>query len=134
MSVTCHPECPICFEAIDGGAVKTKCGHTFCFDCFMEHFSADKSNSNNCPLCRGELVKNKPKTGGTVMGIQVPSMPSEKSHLGKSSSRSKSDRPKRLPDPVINETNFIQVMLKHHGPEKIDWNYLDRSGLLVGMN
>lgn len=47
-------ECCICLEVIKNGenTVTTKCKHTFCLTCLLQHYE----EKNNCPLCRGKLV------------------------------------------------------------------------------
>jgi hypothetical protein len=53
-------ECPICFFEINknSGIATTKCGHSFCIDCFSKSIQ----QKNNCPLCRDEIInKNNDK-------------------------------------------------------------------------
>lgn len=49
--------CPICLEKINekSNFVRTKCGHSFCFDCLN---SSLKTN-NTCPLCRQDIETEK---------------------------------------------------------------------------
>ncbi len=49
--------CPICLEKINekSNFVRTKCGHSFCFDCLN---SSLKTN-NTCPLCREDIETEK---------------------------------------------------------------------------
>lgn len=45
-------ECPICKETLNEmNFCKTKCGHSYCLTCIMEHLK----NDNRCPLCRVQL-------------------------------------------------------------------------------
>lgn len=51
--------CPICLEKIKKTNISiTICNHIFCTSCLL----ASIKENNNCPLCRKELVKTKPKT------------------------------------------------------------------------
>ena len=47
------PECPICYSAIesDKNSVKTPCGHSFCYPCFVESIVT----KSTCPICRRDL-------------------------------------------------------------------------------
>lgn len=49
--------CPICLETINEASnfVRTKCGHSFCFDCLN---SSLKTN-HTCPLCREDIEHEK---------------------------------------------------------------------------
>jgi hypothetical protein len=56
-------ECPICYEKIQKyGFCITKCNHQFCMDCMMNHIQ----NNQSCPLCRQEVLPEKPKPDPTV--------------------------------------------------------------------
>lgn len=50
-------KCPICLETINEASnfVRTKCGHSFCFDCLN---SSLKTN-HTCPLCREDIEHEK---------------------------------------------------------------------------
>ena len=47
--------CPICLSNIENSNVNTPCGHNFCYNCFVTHFTSGNSYSRNCPVCRSEL-------------------------------------------------------------------------------
>ena len=47
--------CPICLNNIENSNVNTPCGHKFCYNCFVTHFTSGNSYSRNCPVCRSEL-------------------------------------------------------------------------------
>jgi len=46
-------ECPICYDKIISGYVKTNCYHTFCYNCYEKTVQVN----NKCPLCR-EIILN----------------------------------------------------------------------------
>ena len=45
-------ECSICYETPKFSTVTTKCGHTFCFDCYKQHVESGQNYSHKCPNCR----------------------------------------------------------------------------------
>ena len=45
-------ECSICYETPQFSTVTTKCGHTFCFDCYKQHVESGQNYSHKCPNCR----------------------------------------------------------------------------------
>lgn len=49
--------CPICLEKINKKTnfVRTKCGHSFCFDCL----NSSLMSNNKCPLCREDIEHEK---------------------------------------------------------------------------
>jgi hypothetical protein len=49
-------ECCICMETLqsDKNIAITQCGHTFCLQCLLIHFT----DKNSCPLCRMTLINN----------------------------------------------------------------------------
>jgi len=49
-------ECPICYQPLNKGIVKTNCLHNFCFDCFIIYIIDDIYNKT-CPICRGLLIE-----------------------------------------------------------------------------
>jgi hypothetical protein len=46
-------ECPICYDKITSGYVKTNCSHIFCYNCYEKTVQVN----NKCPLCR-EIILN----------------------------------------------------------------------------
>jgi hypothetical protein len=56
------PECAICLCGIDKvNCCTTKCGHSFCLACFIQHSNGDPGVK--CPLCRqvdGDIVVSSP--------------------------------------------------------------------------
>ena len=44
------PCCPICLEVPTAPQV-TKCGHVFCFGCFLHHAAGADKNWSHCPIC-----------------------------------------------------------------------------------
>ena len=53
-------KCPICFDEIDQSRpnyAKTKCGHSFCFECL----NTSLKESNKCPCCRDNIEAEKRK-------------------------------------------------------------------------
>ena len=56
-------KCPICYEKIQKyGFCITNCKHQFCMDCMMKHIQ----NNQSCPLCRAEVLPDKPNSDPTV--------------------------------------------------------------------
>ena len=56
-------KCPICYEKIQKyGFCITNCKHQFCMDCMMKHIQ----NNQSCPLCRAEVLPDKPNSDLTV--------------------------------------------------------------------
>ena len=50
-------ECTICYNDLkDLNKATTKCGHHFCIDCFVSHYTSQQSMSGKCPMCRAELL------------------------------------------------------------------------------
>ena len=46
-------ECSICFDEPPSAPCKTKCGHVFCRDCFLQTLKSQRPwNRGKCPLCR----------------------------------------------------------------------------------
>lgn len=59
-STEMEDKCPICFDTIDQSKpnfVKTKCGHSFCFECL----NTSLKENNKCPCCREDIEKEKRK-------------------------------------------------------------------------
>ena len=58
MSSEDENECVICYDKItkETGKVLTKCGHTYCPNCFAKHMRQD----NSCAYCRAEITEDKP--------------------------------------------------------------------------
>lgn len=51
-------ECTICYNELkDLNKVTTKCGHHFCVDCFLSHYTSNQGMSGKCPMCRTELLE-----------------------------------------------------------------------------
>ncbi|KAJ3064989.1 hypothetical protein HDU98_011612, partial [Podochytrium sp. JEL0797] len=48
-------ECPICFDAIEGGKILAGCGHVFCGDCINGWGNGNGVEEKVCPQCRGEI-------------------------------------------------------------------------------
>jgi hypothetical protein len=52
-------ECAICWSGLkDTNVAITKCGHSYCLDCFLKHTQGTVAN-DKCPMCRSELFKKK---------------------------------------------------------------------------
>lgn len=48
--------CPICLETISSNHIKTKCGHNFHKECFIEWCENQKKKTNiKCPMCREDI-------------------------------------------------------------------------------
>ena len=46
-------ECIICFKNLENlNKIKTKCNHTFCFDCINYNKQNNKNTGHLCPICR----------------------------------------------------------------------------------
>jgi hypothetical protein len=55
-------ECTICLMDLrELNKVTTKCGHHFCIDCFLAHYSSNQSSAKNCPMCRDEILEPEPE-------------------------------------------------------------------------
>ena len=53
-------ECTICYTDLkELNKVTTKCGHHYCIDCFLHHFTSGNPSSKNCPMCRADLLEVK---------------------------------------------------------------------------
>lgn len=67
LEITIPRMCPICYVNITKkkGFVKTECGHTFCYKCFIKW----TYNNVTCPLCR-KVIKKPNKVD--VVEIEVP--------------------------------------------------------------
>jgi hypothetical protein len=52
-------ECPICYETPEFSTVTTKCGHTFCFDCYKKHVESRGEYSHKCPCCRAPISRER---------------------------------------------------------------------------
>jgi len=63
------PFCVICYQEDDKKTYKTKCKHTFHYDCL--HQWINKYSHNNCPLCKAtlpdseDILPNKVSVTGT---------------------------------------------------------------------
>lgn len=52
-----HDQCGICLDDINGSTkevVHTRCGHKFCYGCFVSH-GLHSPNATACPNCRGNI-------------------------------------------------------------------------------
>jgi hypothetical protein len=50
-------DCSICWSDLkETNKVVTKCGHSYCMDCFLKHTQGTVAN-NKCPMCRTELFQ-----------------------------------------------------------------------------
>ena len=53
-------ECMICYTDLrELNKVTTKCGHHFCVDCFLNHYTSKQKSSSDCPICRAGLIESK---------------------------------------------------------------------------
>lgn len=53
-------ECTICYTDLrELNKVTTKCGHHFCVDCFLAHYTSNHASSSDCPMCRAGLIESK---------------------------------------------------------------------------
>jgi hypothetical protein len=51
-------ECTICYTNLrELNKVTTKCGHHYCIDCFVAHFTSKQASSGDCPMCRAQLLE-----------------------------------------------------------------------------
>jgi len=51
-------ECTICLTNLrELNKVTTKCGHHFCVDCFLFHYTSENPGSGICPMCRAKLLE-----------------------------------------------------------------------------
>ena len=56
-------ECMICYTYLkELNKVTTKCGHHYCVDCFLLHFTSSNPSSKSCPVCRANLLEVKSET------------------------------------------------------------------------
>jgi len=56
-------ECMICYTYLkELNKVTTKCGHHYCVDCFLLHFTSSNPSSKSCPICRAKLLEVKSET------------------------------------------------------------------------
>ena len=58
-SMASAEECPICYEKPEFSTVTTKCGHTFCFDCYKKHVESRREYSHKCPFCRAPISRER---------------------------------------------------------------------------
>lgn len=55
MGDTPKETCPICMDELKKTNISvTKCGHSFCFQCIIQHTKGD----NRCPLCRATITED----------------------------------------------------------------------------
>ena len=102
-----NKECPICTETIGDSKVITKCGHTYCYSCFMTHFCGDMSNANSCPMCRKKLFEKKPKVVKNQMNSNSNVNQSNINRNNLNLNRPPVNNPMiYIPDPIINNGNF----------------------------
>ena len=66
LEITIPRMCPICYVNITKkkGFVKTECGHTFCYKCFIKW----TYNNVTCPLCR-KVIKKPNKDQFSVLNL-----------------------------------------------------------------
>lgn len=56
-------ECTICYADLkELNKVTTKCGHHYCVDCLLHHFTSSNPSSKSCPMCRADLLEKKMPT------------------------------------------------------------------------
>lgn len=54
-------QCHICYmDTKNVGVITTKCGHTFCEDCILSHYTSENLYSKYCPICNVDLTKPEP--------------------------------------------------------------------------
>lgn len=68
-------DCTICYRQMkELNKVTTKCGHHFCIDCFLSHYTSNQGMSKKCPMCRANLVESE--------HVQPSSVPEQQPHQG----------------------------------------------------
>lgn len=51
-------ECTVCYTDLKIlNKVTTKCGHHYCIDCFLGHYTSNNPSAKNCPMCRATLLE-----------------------------------------------------------------------------
>ncbi|KAL4424381.1 hypothetical protein ABPG75_001682 [Micractinium tetrahymenae] len=61
------PECPICLEALAGGALLLSCGHSLHSRCLLACFADEPVTSWRCPVCRSTV-----DPGGVAAAAELP--------------------------------------------------------------
>ncbi|ODN00477.1 RING finger protein 10, partial [Orchesella cincta] len=64
------PKCPICLDSPVAAKI-TKCGHIYCWPCFLHYLSLSDNEVRTCPICYNPVSKNDLKSVSFIPQIGV---------------------------------------------------------------